>query len=141
MGYDVQQSLGDHDVTVESHSITEKEPGVLVVSLRLKFSDGELGSKDLYPLASEKSLQITRKTLRAMGFDMDKRDLGELNKNGKLLAGAKVRAVVEENEFNGKITNRISWINAIPKPPSQDALKDLQAKLRNVKNDNAEEAL
>lgn len=140
MGYDVQQALGDHDVTVESNSLTEKEPGVIVVGFRLKFKNGEIGNKDLYPLASEKSLQITRKTLRAMGFDMDKRSLDELQ-TPALLKGASVRAVVEENEYNGKITNRISWINAIPKPPSKDAIKDLQLKLRNAKNDNAEEAL
>lgn len=141
MGYDVHQSLGDHDVSVESHSVTEKEPGVVVVSLRLKFQDGEIGNKDLYPLASEKSLQITRKTLRAMNFDIDKRDLGELQQNQKLLAGAKVRAVVEENEYNGKITNRISWVNAIPKPASKELLSSLTSRLRNMKNDNAEEAL
>ena len=141
MGYDVQQDLGEHDVTVLSHDIIEPEPGKLKVSFVVQFKDGERGNKDFYPLSSEKSLQMTRKVLRAMGFDMDQRDLGELQKNKELLKGAVIRAVVEENEYNGKITNRISYLNSIPKPASSTALADLQRKLKMVKKDNRSEEL
>ena len=140
-GYDLSQDLGTHDVVVESHDLVEPEPGKLKVSICVLFKDGERGSKDYYPLAGEKSMQVTRKALRACGFDMDAQDLGELAKNTKLLAGAKVRAVVEEHEWNGNVTNRISWINAIPKPASSALLKDVTQKLRMVKKSNQEEAL
>lgn len=140
MAYDVQQHLGDHDVEVDALALEEKGMD-LILHVRLRFKDGEIGNKDLYPIKSEKSAQMTRKVLRAMGFDMDTRDLGDIERNPALLKGAKVRAVVEENEYNGNITNRISYINAIPKPPSAGLLKTATAKLRNVKNDNAEEAL
>jgi hypothetical protein len=140
MGYDVQQALGEHDVDVDTIALEEKGMD-LIVHVRVRFKDGEIGNKDLYPIKSEKSAQMTRKVLRAMGFDMDTRDLGEIDKNPALLKGAKVRAVVEENEYNGNITHRISFINAIPKPPSGNLLKAATAKLRNAKNDNAEEAL
>ena len=141
-GYDVMQAFGPHDVTVESHKVIEEEGGKLIVSFRFKFENGELGNKDFYPLASEKALQITRKALRAMGFDIDKKNLADLNSNdGKLLAGVKVQVTVEEHEYNGKVTNRISWVNPIRKSAGKSAMDSLTEKLRNVKTENAEEAL
>jgi hypothetical protein len=140
-GYDVAQALGPHEVSVESHQVIEEEGGKLIVSFRLKFEDGEIGNKDFFPLASEKSLEITRKALRAMGFDIDKTNLSELQANQRLLSGVKVQATVEEHEYNGKISNRISWINPIKKP-AQKKLMDLATqKLRSVKKENAEEVL
>jgi hypothetical protein len=140
MPYDVSQALGDHDVTVDTVDVIEK--GVdLEIKVRVKFQNGEIGNKDLYPLKSEKSAQVCRKSLSAMGFSMDTQDLGELQKNPALLKGNSCRAVVEENEYKGNISNRISWINAIPKAASEDALARATAKLRNVKTDNASEAL
>jgi hypothetical protein len=141
MSYDVNQELGDHDVTVLSHDIIEPEPGKLKLAFVVQFADGERGNKDFYPLSSEKSLQMTRKVLRAMGFDMDNRDLGELQKNKELLKGSKVRAVVEENEYNGKVTNRIAYLNSIPKAATGSMLADLQKKLRDVKKSNRQEDL
>jgi hypothetical protein len=140
-GYDVAQALGPHEVSVESHQIIEEEGGKLIVSFRLKFEDGEIGNKDFYPLSSEKSLEITRKGLRAMGFDIDSRNLSDLQSNQKLLSGIKVQATVEEHEYNGKISNRISWINPVRRP-AQKKLMDLATeRLRNAKKENAEEAL
>ena len=143
MSYDVQQDLGDHDAVVDSHGLTDKlgDGSNIVVNIRFKFKDGELGNKDLYPCASEKSLEITRKSLRAMGFDIDKRDIGELQENQTLLKGAAVRLVVGEHEYKGNVTNQIQWINAIQKPAPKSALSALTQKLRNVKKSNAEEAL
>lgn len=140
MAYDLQQALGDHDVTVESTEIIESGAD-LTIKVRVRFKDGEVGNKDLYPIKSEKSAQVTRKSLSAMGFAMDDRDLGELQRNPALLKGNTCRAVVEENEYNGNVTNRIAWINAIPKVPGNDMLSRATAKLRNVKKDNRNEEL
>jgi hypothetical protein len=144
MGYDVQQALGDHEVTVESHGLTDKagDGSNIVINFRFKFSDGELGNKDFYPCSSEKSLQITRKSLKAMGFDIDSRDIGELDANHELLKGQKVKAVVEEQEYHGKVSNKITWINALNKPVSDKlALKNLTMKLRAVKKENVDNEL
>lgn len=140
MGYDLSQELTTHDVTVETVDLVEKGAD-LIVHVRVKFKDGEIGDKDLYPLKSEKSAQICRKSLSAMGFSMDAQDLGELQKNPALLKGNACRVVIEEAEWKGNVSNRISWINAIPKPAGKSLLAQAQAKLRNVKNDNASEAL
>lgn len=139
-GYDLSQAIGDHDVTVETVDLVEKGAD-LIVRVRVKFKDGEVGTKDLYPLKSEKSAQICRKSLSAMGFSMDSRDLGEFQKDPAILKGNTCRVVVDESEFKGNVTNRISWINAIPKPASKGLLAQAQAKLRNVKTETAEEAL
>jgi len=140
MAYDLSQALGDHDVTVETVDLVEKGAD-LIVHVRLRFKDGEVGDKDLYPIKSEKSAQICRKSLSAMGFSMDERDLGEFQKNPALIKGNACRVVVDENEYKGNVTNRISWINAIPKPASKSLLDKANARLRNVKTDNANEAL
>ena len=142
-GYDLSQDLGTHDVVVEAIEIIDKDGdgSNTVVAFRVKFKDGEIGNKDLYPDKSEKSLEITRKSLKAAGFDMDTRSTNELRENPKLMAGQMVRVVVEENEWNGNVTNRISWINAIPKAPTKAVLSKLDAKLRMVKKSNREEAL
>lgn len=143
MGYEVQQGLGDHDVTVETVDLIDKDGdgANLVLAVAVKFQSGEVGQKDLYATKSPKSAAIARKSLKAMGFDCDKRELDEIVKNRSLLKGAKVRAVVEEHEWNGNITNRIAWLNAIPKTPDKSGLGKLTSALRNAKNDNAEEAL
>ena len=112
--YDLSQALGDHDVTVETVDVVEMGAD-LVIKARVKFKDGEIGSKDAYPLKSEASAQMSRKMMSAMGFDMSKRDLEELMKDPSLLKGNICRAVVQENEYNGNVTNRIAFINAIPK--------------------------
>ena len=137
--YDLSQALGDHDVTVETVDVVEMGAD-LVIKARLKFKDGEIGSKDAYPLKSEASAQMSRKMMSAMGFDMGKRDLGELQKNPELLKGNLCRAVVQENEYNGNVTNRIAFINAIPKQASRSLLDKANAALKAVKkNDKSEE--
>jgi hypothetical protein len=143
MGYDVQQGIGEHDVIVESVELVDKDGdgSNLVVQVRVKFEDGETGNKDLYATKSPKSAAITRKSLKAMGFDVDTRSLDEIVANRTLLSGVRIRATVEENEYNGKITHRISWLNAIPKPPAKGALAKLSSALKNAKDSNAEEAL
>ena len=140
MAYDLNQSIGTHDVTVDTIDIIEKGAD-LIVHVRVKFKDGEMGDKDLYPVKSEKAAQICRKSLSAMGFSMDTRDLEEIQKNPEILKGNACRVVVDENDYKGNITNRISWINAIPKPASKSLLSQANAKLRNVKTDTASEAL
>ena len=104
-GYDLSQDLGEHEVTVLSTGLTDK--------------DGEADRRRKRrerPCATDKSAHITRKSLKAMGFDMDKNSTILLQEKPELLKGNKVQVVVEEHEYNGKITNRITWINAIKKP-------------------------
>lgn len=144
MGYDIErQSIGEHEVTVDWHGLTDKagDGSNIVINLRLKFQDGEVGNKDLYPCSSEKSLQITRKSLKAMGFDIDSRDIGELESNHELLKGKKVRCTVDEQEYKGKVANKITWINPIPKAPEKIVLANLTMKLRQVKKENVDNEL
>lgn len=141
MSYDVQQSLGDHDATVEWHGVSEATPGAVVVQIRFRFKDGEVGNKDLYPLASKKSTELSRKALRVLGFDIDSRDLGELEKNHELLKGVTCRLVVQENEYNGKVTNRIAFVNSIPKPASINSIAEATRRLRAAKKGGDDDAL
>lgn len=133
MSYNIEnQALGEHEVTVESHGITVKGDTV-TINFRFKFLNGEIGNKDFYPFSSEKSNEITRKAIRAMGFDIDRQDIEDLQNNQVLLAGVKVRATVEEQEYKGQVNNRITWINPIKVPPSKEVMKALTLRLRAAK--------
>lgn len=140
MSYDVNK-LGDHDALVESVEFSENQAGDCIINLRFRFPDGEIGNKDLYPFSSERSLEITRKSLKAMGFNMDKDDLSVLVAKPDTLKGKKVRLVCEEHEYKGHVTNRISWINEIREPAKASSLKTLTEKLRNVKKENLNDSL
>lgn len=140
MGYDVSCALGDHDAKVDTVDLIEKGSDV-IITCRFRFKDGEIGSKDLYPLKSEKSAQMSRKAMSAMGFDMNTRDLGELQKNPSLLKGNDVRLVVQEHEWNGNVTNQIAFVNAIPKPASRSLLDKANAALKAAKKNDPNEGL
>lgn len=142
MAYDIstEQALGDNEVTVDSIGFTDKGDGNIVLNIRVKFSNGEIGNKDLYPFSSDKSMQVTRKTLSVMGFNLTERSLDEIFENPALLKGTRVWAVIEEHEYQGKVSNRIAWINAKPsvkqKPVDKLALANLTMKLRQVKKED-----
>lgn len=143
MAYDVKQGIGNHDVEVDTVHLVDKDGdgANIVLQIAVKFRDGETGQKDLYATKSPKSAAIARKSMKAMGFDVDNRSLDEIVANPELLKGAKVGVTVEENVYNGNVTNRIAWINSIRKPPTKDGLSKLTSALRNAKDSNAEEAL
>ena len=140
-GYNVEQALGPHEVVVQSCALIDKDGdgANIVLSVTVQFKNGERGVKDLYPCKGPKALNICRKSLKAMGFDIDQQSLDELAANPELVAGAKVQVTVEENEYNQQVTNRIAWINPIPKVPPKSRLSALTAALRTAKNANAEE--
>jgi len=136
---DLKQSLGAHDVKVKKLTFTE-ENGFISIGVQVEFADGERGWKYVNN-KSEKGLQHMRKTLRAIGFDMDKTDLATLMDNPDVLVDQECEAVVGENDWNGKITNRIDWLNPIRKKPSKEALSNLTKALRDVKKKDEEESL
>jgi hypothetical protein len=143
MAYNVNQGVGPHEVEVQSINVVDKDGdgANIVLSVVVKFRDGELGQKDLYPCKGEKALGMARKSLKAMNFDIDKRSLDDLCENPATCAGVKIQVTVEENEYNGAVTNRIAWINAIPKTPPKKQVSSLTDALRLAKKANAEEAL
>lgn len=139
---DVNKAVGSYKVKVRGVDVADKDGdgSNIQIMVGCVFDDGEAGIKYLGG-TSEKAIAIMRKSLKAMGFDVDKRDLSELQENPSLLDGNEVIAVVEENVWNGRTTNQIAWINAIPKKAPPAALSRLTAALRNAKNDNAEDNL
>lgn len=138
---DLNQELGSHRVKVDGVQVVDKTGhGDIQVIVGVRFKDGERGVKYL-TFGTEKSVQFARKSLKAIGFDIDAKTLDDLAEKPTMLDGNECEAVVQENEYNGKITNQIAFLNAIPKPAGKAKLKDLTAKLRNTKTANAEEAL
>lgn len=137
---DLKQELGTHEVTVRKVTITEEDGGFITLGVQVEFKDGEKGWK-YQNNKSEKGLQFMRKTLKAIGFDPDKNDLSHLAGNPEVLNGVECEAVVGENDWNGKITNRIDWINPIRKKPAAEKLAGLTNALRNVKKQDEEEVL
>lgn len=135
----VNQNIGTHEVVVRKVKVY-KEDGAVKVAAYLEFENGEVGTKYL-GTKTPKSFGIMRKSLKAMGFDVDKLDIQELVNNEALLDGKKCEVTVEENEYNGKISNQIAWINALRQCPEANDMAELTKKLREVKKADEEESL
>lgn len=130
----LNQAIGNHVATVRTVRVTEEEGGFTQVAVTVEFKDGERGTKYIGD-KTPKSLEIMRKTLKAVGFDIDKYDIAQLVAQPESLDGEQVEVVVGENVYNGTTSNRIDWINKLRKPPAQPALSNLTAKLRAVKKE------
>ena len=101
-------------------------------SLRILFNldGGELIAK-LW--LTEKAWGIARKSLKALGFDPDARNIEELHKNGTLLAGVTAMCDVQSKVWKGKSKMEIAWINEIPKAPTQNIIDKINKGLRECK--------
>lgn len=60
---------------------------------------------------SDKALPHTMKALRAMGWRGT--DLAELDNHGGGLDGQQVELVVEESEYQGRVSPKVRWVNSL----------------------------
>lgn len=135
----LNQELGTHEVTVKTVKVIEEEGGTVKVAVTVQFKDGEKWTKYLGN-KTPKQLEILRKSLKAIGFDIDKYPLSQLVNHPDSLDGEMCEVVVEENQYNGNTTNQIAWINKLRKAPPASTLDELTAKLRAVKKGEEEQA-
>lgn len=83
---------------------------------------------------TEKSMGIARKSLKAMGFDIDTFDLSHLQENHTLLAGNKCKIDIQLDDQGKEL--RVKWINPLGDTPSKQVFDNLTQQLRTVKKAN-----
>jgi hypothetical protein len=130
---DLKVELGSHPVKVRDVRVTEEDGGFVSIGIQVEFQNGEKGWKYVNN-KTDKGLLIMRKTLKSIGFDPDKNDIAFLVKDEKALWDNECEAVVGENDWNGRITNRIDWINPLRKKPDAAKLSGLTDALRGIKS-------
>lgn len=88
---------------------------------------------------TDKAMGIARKSLKAIGFDVDKQNVLALDENPTLLAGNKCELDIRPETYNGETSLKVAWINPIPEPKSQATFDKITDQLRKVKKtDEAE---
>ena len=67
------------------------------------------------------SSNVARKSLSAVGFDVDHEDLSILTDDKFRLMGHKAEIEIESEEYNGKPSLKVKWINPIRSPEDSKA--------------------
>jgi hypothetical protein len=100
------ESAGRYPATVTAANFGETENGTPYLYLALAIESGASISAWLY--LTEKALEGTTKTLRdAFGFD------GNFETACDQVVGKKCSITVESEEYNGKESLKVKWINAL----------------------------
>ena len=87
---------------------------------------------DIY--LSDAALPMARKSLKTLGFDVDKREFDEIAEKSDCLNGAKCTIVVEDEEYNGNVRPKVKWINARGSAVAgKKLMSELTKKLREAK--------
>ena len=130
-----EQEQRKYRAVVSSHSLAESKEGTpsVKVIFQTKFEVENPGVPfvktmytDLWLSAAcfERSMHTLTKVFGWKGEIFE-----ELNDNNTLLAGAECVLVVEDEEYNGKITSKVKFVNAVQKQLDKDRAKSLSEKL------------
>lgn len=134
---------GIHTGIVMQHSIGvsngEKQTPFVLIKFKLKGTEEYINAWVYIVAGNEKNLRIARKSLKAIGFDPDKQDIGELQSNPTMLAGKECDLDIAPEEYNGNTTMKVKWINPLHKTADQKQLAALTKGLRSVKSKNDED--
>ena len=82
------------------------------VEVRFENDDGEHIS--YFGYFSSKALPFTLKTLKTCGWDAAEHGMDVTSLHGSTaLVGKQVEVVVEDNEYNGKVNQKVAWVNSL----------------------------
>lgn len=126
--------------TTFTTSQKKKTPGFLV---DVTVHDDEEGDFDHFGYIwiskeTEKSLRMARKSMKAIGWDIDNDDLKALADLPLALKGKKCEVVIVEEVYNDQATLKIAFFNEPSKPGDPSLLDDLTKALRSVKSKKAD---
>ena len=118
---------------VVSHKIGTARSGTRSVDVRFMVEDGEGWEIVGNIWLTDKAWEMARKSLKAIGFDVDKQSTKLLDTNKELLAGNKCNITVAEEEYKGKTSLKVKFINPLSEAPSEDIFAKWDKKLREAK--------
>lgn len=126
--------IGKQIATVNGVEIKYNASGVPYFAIVFKLADGE--HKVGYLYTTEKAIGISRKGMKAIGFDIDNQSLDDLHEKPDMLNGNVAEIEIVEEEYKGKIKEKIAWINPVARSVTKADLQKLTHALRNAKGDN-----
>ena len=134
---------GIYTGVVVQHSIgvsnSEKQTPFVLIKFRLDGTDEHINAWVYIVAGNENNLRIARKSLKAIGFDPDKQDIGELQTNPTLLAGHKCELELASEDYKGNSTIKVKWINPERKHADKSQLALMTKGLRAVKSKDKDE--
>lgn len=106
--------VGKHIVVVVKHEIrTIQRTGNRYVSIT--FQDPDSGQTiDGAIWLTKRAVSQSRKSLEALGFDVDQCELQVLDDQPEFLKGARAEIIVHEEEWQGQKRAKVRWINRPP---------------------------
>ena len=136
---------GIHEVEVVSHNFMFSGSGTPGIT----FQFHKLGAEPEAVMfgtiwLSQKAMGMARKSLKAVGFDIDKYDISDLEANGEALAGNKCSIDVRSEEYpagSGKYNLKVAFINPLYEPLSKERSAKLTDLLRKAKKDDEPKGL
>lgn len=128
---------------VQQHSVGvsngEKQTPFVFIKFKLKGTEEFINAWVYIVAGNNKNLRIARKSLKAIGFDPDTQDVGQLQSNPTLLAGKECELELGSEEYNGSTQIKVKWINPLRKPVEQNQLAALTKGLRSVKSKDSDD--
>ena len=116
MAYKLESGTHDVEITHGGFSVTAKGTG----GIKVRFADIAGGYIDHVMWCTEKKIPWTTKDLNTLGVNVAEMTPGEFRDIGKRLVQARARIVVEDEEYQGKWTPKVKWINE-PEPEVDDS--------------------
>ena len=83
---------------------------------------------------TDRASGVARKSLEAMGFDVDKDNFALLKANPEMLSGKECQVEIAEKEFRDNITLEVAWINPLPNSGGPDEDERITKMLRAAKH-------
>lgn len=126
---------GKYEATVVQHELRQSQKGTWGLWVLFDVGESGPGQEQMGTTIwlSDKAMAMARKSIKAMGFDIDKHDLGQLDKARTALAGRKVEVEVGEETYKGETSIKIKFINRLREPITEDESKSLTHALREAK--------
>jgi hypothetical protein len=121
---------GKYRAKAKEWSIGEAGTGTAQVVVFFDLLDHEGEGRTWYGFLSDAALKRTIESLRHMGWQGC--DISELSSPAAGLDSNEVQLVLESEDYNGKVSQKVRWVNKLGtgKPMEEDSLKALSAKLK-----------
>lgn len=132
--YGPSLEIGKHPARAVGGALGTADTGTDQVAVEFEFVDGANKGQRIawYGYFTEKAEERTIKSLRIAGFQGD--DLSDLSSLGRADTPV-VQLVLEESEYNGNVSVKVAWVNALggvglKKPMDEDQAKSFAERMK-----------
>ena len=127
---------GTYSATVIKTRFGEASTGTPFISVQFSVTDDTGTVEEIWGniYLSPKAMPMARKSLKAIGFDIDNRSLCDLEDQPEILASNECEIVVDEEEYRGVASLKVKYINRKRTKLGRETLSRYDAALRAAKH-------